>query len=451
MAAAVIVQLPFPSTGEPDPRLARYYEDYDFLFRVEFSDYFIPQDGLWEMPLWVAHLTALIDRAGLKSTFCDLSRVAAQPRTCAERVLDASAPGDIVLMSPLAQNLNLALRVAELLRAGGRRVVVGGNMAPLVPAGAVHLVHRGQLDAALMDKLVRLAAAEGGEIVNTPTLGLARHHIDWAPDYRHLSGYQGQVPLLRLNASHGCLYSCSFCGDAWTKQLVLVEQDALAAEVDQLSERFPDTKLVYVGDKTFGQSKEAVRNLLDVFADRPGFRFIVQTHVMQVRPWVIDAMTELGVVAVELGFESGDSQLLKRHNKLSRGLDDYTDKVRMISAAGMRVVLNVMGGLDEETEQSHEQTVRWLWDNRSLLWLFNLYSFVPYPLVPDFHRLRDRIFDWDFAHWREDLPPVYTPRNLTPARSWQLFQDKVETAHRIVREALAEVQSERKVSRGASA
>jgi radical SAM superfamily enzyme YgiQ (UPF0313 family) len=451
LTAVIIAQLPFPSTGEPDPHLARYYEDYERLFRTEFSGYFIPQDGLWEMPLWVAHLTALIDRAGLDSTFCDLSRSAVRKQTCAEQVLDVSAPGDIVLISPLAQNLDLALRVTELLEARARRVVIGGNMAPLVPAGTAHLVYHGRLDAALVGKLMRLAAEAGGQLVNTPTPSSARDRITWAPDYRHLYGYRGQVPLLRLNASHGCLYACSFCGDAWTRQLVLVEQDALSAEVDQLSELFPDTKLVYVGDKTFGQSKEAVRNLLAVFADRPGFRFIVQTHVMQVRPWVISAMKELGVVAAELGFESGDTQMLKRHNKLTRGLDDYTDKVQMISSAGIRVVLNVMGGLDEETEQSHEQTVRWLWENRSLLWLFNLYNFVPYPLVPDFPRLRDRIFDWDFAHWREDQPPVYTPRNLTPARSWQLFLDKVETAHRIVREALPEAQYERVLSRGASA
>jgi hypothetical protein len=447
LPTAVIVQLPFPSTGEPDARLSLYYEDYDRLFRLQFPDYFIPQGSLWEMPLWVAHLTALVDRADLESSFCDLSRTPALAESCAERLLDASAPGDLVLMSPLAQNLALALGVAELVRKQGRRVVLGGNMAPLVPDGTVHLVHRGQLDATLVGKLITLATAEGGAMVNPPLPGRSDSMIDWSPDYRHLHAYQGQVPLLRLNASHGCLYACSFCGDAWTKQLIMVDRRALAAEVDELSARFPHTKLVYIGDKTFGQSKEAVRNLLDVFAERPGYQFIVQTHVMQVSSRVVRAMRELGVVAVELGFESGDSQMLKRLNKLSRGLDDYTEKVRMISDAGMRVVLNVMGGLDEETEQSHEQTVGWLWDNRSLLWLFNLYSFVPYPLVPDFPQLRSRIFDWDFAKWREDRPPVYTPRNLTPARSWALFQEKVETAHRIVREQLAAAGLEKELAK----
>jgi hypothetical protein len=435
--SAVIVQLPFPSTQEPDARLDAYYRDYDRLFRLQFPEYFIPQGGLWEMPLWVAHLTALIDQAGLDSRFCDLSRTPAETGACAERLLSSAGPGDIVLMSPLAQNFALALEVAGRLEAAGRRVVLGGNMAPLTPPGAVHLVHRGQLDSAFVGRLLRLAGGGGGQTEKPLRIGRSDERITWVPDYRHLDGYRGQVPLLRLNASHGCLYQCSFCGDAWSRQLVLVERDALAAEVDGLRERFPQTRLVYVGDKTFGQSKEALRNLLDVFAERPGYRFIVQTHVMQVRPWLIDAMRELGVVAVELGFESGDSEMLKKMNKLSRGLDDYAERVHLISGAGLKVVLNVMGGLDEETERSHRQTVGWLHDNRSALWLFNLYSFVPYPLVPAFPRLRERIVNWNFADWREDAPPVYRPRNLTPRRSFELFGEKVEAAHHIVREQLS--------------
>jgi radical SAM superfamily enzyme YgiQ (UPF0313 family) len=349
----------------------------------------------------------------------------------------ATVPGDLVMCSPLAQNLRLALDVAVHLEAAGRRVVLGGNMAPLAPEGSVYLVHRGQLDTTFVRRLAALDDTGGGMSTKPAVRGLSKDRITWTPDYRHLNGYSGRVPLLRLNASHGCLYECAFCGDAWTKSLTLVDKKALAAEVDEFAARFPDTRLVYVGDKTFGQSREAVQNLVDVFRDRPGYRFIAQTHVMQVKDWVIDKMQELGVVAVELGFESADSGMLKRLGKLSRGLDHYTGKISDLSDAGLKVVLNLMGGLDEETEESHRSTLDWLGENSSRLWLFNLYNFVPYPLVPDFARLRDRIFDWDFANWREDAPVVYRPAHLSPERSWTLFHEKVATAHRIVRAGLA--------------
>ncbi|MFL0021376.1 B12-binding domain-containing radical SAM protein [Streptomyces sp. NBUL23] len=393
----------------------------------------MPTDGLWEIPLWVAHLTSLLDTASIGSSFCDLSKVHAEVAECAERIHAETAHGDLVLMSPLAQNFRLALGVAEQLEAAGRRVVLGGNMAPLTPPGAVHLVHRGQLDAALVKKLTMMAVGTGGRLEKPAPRGLSAQRITWAPDYRHLDGYQGQVPLLRLNASHGCLYECSFCGDAWSKQLTLVHKDVLADEVDELTARFPDTRLIYIGDKTFGQSREAVGNLLEVFRNRPGYQFIVQTHVMQVKDWVIEAMQQLGVVAVELGFESADSQMLKGLNKLSRGLDHYAEKINAISDAGLKTVLNVMGGLDEETEEAHRQTVRWFERNSSALWLFNLYNFVPYPLTPDFTHLRDRITNWDYSAWREDAPVVYQPKHLTSERSWELFQEKIAIAHDIVR------------------
>lgn len=121
----------------------------------------MPTDGLWEIPLWVAHLTSLLDTASIGSSFCDLSKVHAEVAECAERIHAETAHGDLVLMSPLAQNFRLALGVAEQLEAAGRRVVLGGNMAPLTPPGAVHLVHRGQLDAALVKKLTMMAVGTG--------------------------------------------------------------------------------------------------------------------------------------------------------------------------------------------------------------------------------------------------------------------------------------------------
>lgn len=436
MTTACIVQMPFPSTGDPFPPLEAYYREYEQRFRDELEAYFVPEGALWEIPLWVAHITALLDAGGIDSTFCDLAQVEADPAACAAAILDASAEGDLVLMSPLAQNFALALATFPTLRRAGRRVVVGGNMAPLVPPGEVDAVHAGQLDGSVVGTLFQ-AQQVSIRSSRPAARGRVDERITWVPDYRHLAHYEGQVPLLRVNASHGCLYSCSFCGDAWSHQLTLVARDALAAEVADLRTRFPGTRLVYVGDKTFGQSREAVTNLIDVF--RPyddHYQFIVQTHVLQINEQVVASMVDLGVRVVEIGFESADTTMLKSLDKLSRGLDDYTTKLAMLAAAGIKVVINVMGGLDAESEASHRATTGWMRDTTDLVWLYNLYNFVPYPLTPDFARLRPRIFCWDYSQWREDAPPVYTPEHLSPERSWELFTDKVEVATSLVGRSL---------------
>jgi uncharacterized radical SAM superfamily protein len=427
MISARIVQLPFPSTGAPSEKLVKYYRHYERVFSEELPQYYIPDNELWEAPLWVSHLTALLDKVGLDSSFSDLSKAAIDVDACANVLVDTSEPGDLVLFSPLAQNFDLTLAVSQILMAAGRRTALGGNMAGLADAESATHVHRGQLTADALRRL--LAPGTASSVTELPLVsGRAGQDISWSPDHRHLEKYRGRVPMLRLNASHGCLYTCSFCGDAWSSQLTLVQRHALEQELDDLVERFPETRLIYIGDKTFGQSRQSVANLIDVFAERPGFTFIAQSHVMALKPWVLDALDELGVRILEMGFESADTSMLSDGGKLSKGLPHYEDQLATLRDRGIRTVLNVMGGLPWETRESHEKTASWLRQNPAGVWLANLYNFVPYPLTPVFDSLRQRVVDWNFAAWREDAPVVYTPYHLSIEDSWELFLDKVDAA-----------------------
>jgi hypothetical protein len=422
-----LVQLPFPSTASPHPLLTAYYRDYSRKWAAALPGYFIPEGSLWEMPLWVAHLAGMAEAIGFSPCLLDLSRQPPEAEKCLAELLDKTAAGSVVLLSPLAQNFDLALAVSVALMREGRRTILGGNMAPLARPDQATLIHRGLLEPESLRDL--LDPGRGGvQEIAAPRRGT----ISWMPSYRLLEGYAHRVPLVRLNASHGCQYGCAFCGDAWSRKLYVVERSALAAEVSEIARLFPETRLIYLGDKTFGQSKEAVENLLAVFASRRHYRFIVQTHVLRLEATLIEAMVQLGVVAVEIGFESADLDLLRRSRKASLGTRDFEKAMESLHAAGIRVVLNLLGGLPYERPSSHRTTIdtieRWVGE----VWLYNIYNFVPYPPTPYFPMLRERIFNWDFRDWREDAPPVFTPFHLSPAASWELFLDKVETAHRAI-------------------
>ena len=58
--------------------------------------------------------------------------------------------------------------------------------------------------------------------------------------------------------------------------------------------------------------------------------------------------------------------------------------LRLLHDAGLRVILNVLGGLPGERAESHASTVSFIEECTELVWLYNLYSFVPYPLTPLF-------------------------------------------------------------------
>jgi uncharacterized Fe-S cluster-containing radical SAM superfamily protein len=428
-----LVQLPFPSMTDPHPALQAYYEDYSRVFAQALPGYFVPDAALWEMPLWIAHLAGMLESLGIEPRFLDLAGEDAMAAPCVRRILAATEPHDFVYFSPLAQNFDLAREVSRRLQRQGRRTLIGGNMAALSCDGDATLIHRGQLSPPALERLLR-----GGSDIDKTAPVQRRGRVSWTPSYDLLKGYSDDVPLVRLNASHGCLFRCSFCGDAWSRQLHVVERDALQAEVAALTTRFPNARIVYVGDKSFGQSKEAVRNLIDVFADRPGYSFIVQTHALLVNESLVESMHRLGVVAVELGLESGDPELLGAAGKATKGNAHYVSVIRMLEDEGLRVVLNVLGGLPRETQRSHQRTIEFLEACADSTWLYNLYNFVPYPLTPYFPELRERIFDWRFASWREDAPPVFQPYHLSPSESWDLFLEKVQLAHEAVRARVLE-------------
>lgn len=422
--AVTLVQLPFPSQGDPLPALAAYYAHYMARYARVFPEYGVTEGDLWEAPLWVAHLDGAIGRTD--TAFLDLSRAAFDPEVCAEAIAARTGAGAMVFLSPLAQNFALATEVSRRLCARDRRTVIGGNMADLAAPDDFTHVYTGLVQRGLYESLTR-----GSLRSALVPLGKAKQPLGYRPVYRHLAGFSARVPLVRLHASHGCLFACAFCGDGWSRQLHLVAPDLLVEEVEEIRRVFPATRILYIGDKTFGQAPAAVANLRRAIRPEYGFRLIVQTHVSMVTAELADAMCELGVEVVELGFESASSTVLEELRKYG-GPSAYRDAITVLASRGLRVVLNVLGGLPNETGDSHAHTRGFIEDTADQVWLYNLYNFVPYPKTPLFPQLRPRIVDWDFQNWREDRPVVFEPYHQTRAQAWDNFLALVDTADRLI-------------------
>lgn len=421
-----VAQLPFPSQSAPHPAVAAYYRDYAEIYADELEGYFLPKSGLWELPLWVAHLAGMSEALGLEAKFNDLSLCPAEIGRCSDRLLAATSPDEAVLLSPLAQNLDLAMEVCQRLSAARRRPILGGNMVPIIGESRDWVLHRGQ---ASLRSLKKSFAEAGVDLCGETTQ-------DYRPSYAQLEGYKGAVPLLRLNASHGCLHNCQFCGDAWSRSLHVVPRAVLEHELNEFERLFPETRLIYIGDKTFGQSQIAVHNLLRLFRERRRYRFVVQTHVLTITDSLLDQMAELGVAVVELGFESASLELLHDNRKTYRSRRAFREVVRRLSSRGFKVVLNILSGLPGERPEDHQATCDFIGEVSGDAWLFNLYNFVPYPMTPLFHRIRAQIVDWKFANWREDAPPIFEPDFVSREESFQFFLEKVATAHRSIQRRL---------------
>lgn len=316
-----IVQLPFPSQLDPLPILEEYYTLYEKEYAKVFPQYKIEPGALWEAPLWVAHLDGAIGRED--SVFVDLSSKKADPKICTYAILNTVSDDHLIFVSPLSQNYDLAVSVSHALMELGYKTVIGGNMSGLATTDDFSVVYNGLARRGIYESIVSGQFLTIGE---SPRRGRQQIPLDYRPQYRLLSGYYGRISFVRLHASHGCLFDCSFCGDAWSHQLHIVPPSLLREEIQEIRACFPQVRLFYIGDKTFGQSKEAVQNLIECFESEGDFDFICQTHVKVVSDWLLESMQKLGIRVVELGMESGSEALLQHVNK--RGSrDDFISTV----------------------------------------------------------------------------------------------------------------------------
>jgi uncharacterized radical SAM superfamily protein len=421
-----LVQLPFPSQDDPEPNLAVYYSLYESLYRRLLPQYKTTPSDLWEAPLWVAHLDGALGRDD--TSFLDLSLEVPSAEACLDVLREKLTRKTFVLFSPLAQNFTLASQTSRLIRKEGHVSVLGGNMARIAGSADFDVVFIGQAKRGLYEQLV---CRESGVVGVWPKPGRQQPERGFRPTYRLLRGFADRVSLVRLNASHGCLFGCTFCGDGWSRQLQVVPHDDLEHEFDEIEATFPRIRTIYVGDKTFGQSREAVENLIRVTTKRrQRYQFIVQTHVLMVDGWLLDALDRLDVSVVEMGFETADEDLL-RDVKKQGSTTAFQQALEKLRARGKTVILNVLGGLPTQTEKTHAATIRFLQETADLVYLYNLYNFVPYPETPLFASLKSRIVDWDFSHWREDMPVVFKPYAISRERSWELFLSLIQQCREI--------------------
>ncbi len=427
---ATLVQLPFPSQGDPLPLLSEYYARYQQRFRAINAGFALTDGDLWEMPLWVAHLDGVIGRDD--TAFLDLSRAPAEHEACVNAIASSCDSSRLVLFSPLAQNFSLARSISQKLMREGYRTMIGGNMASLASTDDFSWVVVGNMNS---DVYASLGLRAPGRVELPRVTGVRHRGLAHRPRYRLLAGFRGRVPMLRLHASHGCLFACTFCGDAWSRELHVVQVDHLREELEELRLLFPDVRLFYIGDKTFGQSPAAVAALRDVMRDHPDLQLVVQTHVMMIKPQTLAALTELPVAVVEMGFETGSSAVLSSVLKGRRKEEDVLGALSALRSRGIMPCLNVLGGLPQETADTHRITVEFLKRTGDVAWLYNIYNFVPYPLTPLFAALRPRIHDWNFAHWREDHPVVFTPYHQSVADAWDQFRTLVAVCGDIISEA----------------
>lgn len=409
----IFIQLPFPSTSKPDKLLQRYCRYYSLRVREILTDYFIPSDGLWELPSYWAFLSGNFRH--YDQILLDLSRQMYVSKKLLSVITQKSVPEDTILFSPLTQNFDITLEITKKLSFYGyKRIVIGGNMSSVVDEDGDFIVCN---------------SSYGVDKITAKKLGLVNIDYNATPDFTILAKHYETPPIFRLFPNLGCKFGCPYCIEPNIFGGIRRESEiSIKRQVEQMQTLFPETKIWYNSDKTFGQDKEALFKLYSAFGSSLSeYRGITQTRPEFVlNPFIVEWLKKLNIVIVEFGFETANIEIRRRIGK-PQPLELIDHAIEILERNGIKVVLNVLMGLPWETDCTYQETLDYLL--RCNAWLFNIYNFVPYPRTALYTLLKKerRIVDYNWRNWREDAPLVYEPYFLSREKHWEWFQ-KIVTA-----------------------
>lgn len=307
---------------------------------------------------------------------------------------------DVVVIETYVTSARRAYELADLYRARGAHVCLGGLHPTSLPAEAsLHAdsVFLGPGDDSWSRFLADFRAGSPKRFYRSERrslLGLPRPRRDLIDRRRYL------VPN-SIVVSRGCPHSCDFCyKDAFYhggRSFYTMRVDDALDEIDSL----PGRHLYFLDDNFFADdrfSRELMTGL------RGGGRVWQAAGTVEavLRPGVVEAAAAAGLRSLFVGFETLDQAALaeqgKRHN-LGR---DYDEAVRRLHDAGIMVNASFVFGMDHHTRDVFDRTAEWAISRGIETATFHVLT--PYPGTALYRRLEreGRILtrDWDLYDTR---------------------------------------------------
>ena len=218
------------------------------------------------------------------------------------------------------------------------------------------------------------------------------------------------TPGATMITSRGCMFQCSYCDRSVFKKGFRYNSAAYIYEhMKYLRTKF-GVRHINIYDDLFTANRLRIVELYEKLTSAPlGINFNCAVRVGYTDDDLLKMLKEAGCLMVSLGIESADPQMLARH-KSGVSLEEVSDTVRRIQAAGLRAKGLFMMGLPGETEESIHRTSDFI---ISLgLDDMNMAKFTPFPGAPLWAKIRDEgTFNED---WRlmNCLNFVFVPQGI---------------------------------------
>jgi radical SAM superfamily enzyme YgiQ (UPF0313 family) len=317
--------------------------------------------------------------------------------------VDLDHPCDVVGIGAMGPQIARAYDLADAFRARGRKVVLGGPWVTLAPhersLAHADAIVAGEAETVWARCLEDLAAGRsagvyragsfvdlGGRASRRATNGHAADVFSKI-DYRDLQLFRRdrweRSPLYRvyfhwpLMFSRGCPHPCTYCAVQTFYQRTYRTRsvDAVIDDVRRIK-ALGGKNLLFLDDNPIADP-DAAKELFVRLIDEK-IKWSSQCTIEIARdPEMLDLAARSGCVALSIGLESTDEEVLggvkKRFNLPSR----YAEDLAVLRERGIQVIALMMLGIDGQTPEVFDRTLSFL--SRSKVSLVKFFTPAPYP------------------------------------------------------------------------
>jgi len=338
--------------------------------------------------------------------------------------IDYSNECDVVALGIYTFLSARGYQAARRFREAGKIVIIGGpHTKGCAKEAAQHadLVFDCCDEASWRSTLGEIEA--GGVGPNTiPGRVVASPEMKEIPSFREIKRFYGNKKIPLLLSSLGCPHDCDFCTDARSTYYKRNVDDVIQDVRDLESDFF-----VFC-DPNFGVNRPFTAKLLKRMVPLKKKYLMESSIVWLLQDGYLELLRDSGCIGVEIGIESLTTRYKKNALQGSHSVIKTTiERIEQIKRYIPIVQVNILFGLDNDTEESFDATVELY--RRSSIDVLVPFIATPFPGTPLYDRLKasERIFEPDWQYYNCDDLTIRL-QNFTAS---QFYYRYIETKRRL--------------------
>ncbi len=303
-------------------------------------------------PLGIAYLKAVLEKNGIRTVLVDETTGMSIP----PESVDTEWVG-LTIFTPTAKQ---AYKMADAYRASGKKVVIGGPHASIMPKEAAEHADKvvvGEGEIAILEifsskkKIIQWELVKDIDSLPFPDWhGLPLEKYT-APTRRH--------PYLKVMTSRGCPWSCVYCFKGiFGRTYRMRSAKNVVDEIEHLQNEYEAKEIAFIDDnfsqnrtRTVDICREIIQRKIKIDWTCPNG---VRVDTMDLP--LLKLMKKAGCYQLSFGVESGNQEVL---DKVGKGikLEQVENAVRWAKKAGIQTIGFFMIGLPFDNEKTMQETI----------------------------------------------------------------------------------------------